>query len=90
MTESNPECNSYEIAEGKCKNRYSWGSAPKSKDYKVADFGQDHDIKDSIKHLDDSEAKLGPWTLPPKEEKLAVSTDIHMRDDPICSSAGCT
>jgi hypothetical protein len=83
-------------------------------DYPVPDFGQDHDIKDSLKHLDDSEAKHGPWVLPPKNETtstlfptnntlasakqmvpahksaLAVSADIQQKDDPICSSAGCT
>jgi len=75
----------------------------------------DHDIKDSLKNLDDADKKLGPWVLPPKNETvkvlgpsnntlaaakkiatppqktaLAVNADLNLKDDPICSSAGCT
>ena len=39
------------------------------KDYKVPDFGIDHDIKTSVKNLDDAEKKLGPWVLPKEDEK---------------------
>ena len=81
--------------------------------YKVPDYGQDRDIKDSLKNMDDAEKKLGPWKLPPKNETtdklfptnntlaagkktppqkaaLAVTADINLKSDPICSSAGCT
>lgn len=27
---------------------------------------------------------------PPQKSALAVSADVHQKDDPICSSAGCT
>jgi hypothetical protein len=36
----------------------------------VPDFGQDRDIKDSLKNLDDAEAKLGKWTLPPANQTI--------------------
>jgi hypothetical protein len=68
-------------------------------DYKVPDFGQDHDIKDSLKHMDSTEKKLGTWTLPPKNEtenSLAVKKDDKKaltvtvkKSDPICPSVGC-
>lgn len=82
-------------------------------DYKVPDFGVDHDIKDSLKHMKDQEADKGTWTLPKDKEgkiissypsnntlasgkkpaekqAIAVSADVQMKSDPICSSAGCT
>jgi hypothetical protein len=66
-----PACTSYE-----CKTE-SVAKPPKDswpKDYKVPNFGQDTDINDSIKHMNDSEAKLGG----------ALSQSI-----PACNSLGC-
>ena len=31
--------------------------------YKVPDFGMDHDIKDSLKNMKDQEAAKGTWTV---------------------------
>jgi len=102
---SDPICPSSGCPEPKKKN----GDYPV--DYKVPDFGMDHDIKDSLKHMNDQEAEKGTWTLPRDKDgkiigsfpsnntlsskpasktALAVSADVQMKSDPICSSAGCT
>ena len=100
---SDPICPSSGCPEPKNKPAYPV-------DYPVPNLGMDHDIKASMKNLDNAEEKLGPWKLPPKNETtaklfptnntlsskpaaksaLAVSADVHQKDDPICSSAGCT
>jgi len=55
------------------------------KDYFVPNFGQDHEIKASLKNTKDAEGKLGTWTIPKEDVQLESS----VWSDPICSSAGC-
>ena len=37
------------------------------KDYFVPNFGQDHEIKASLKNTKDAEGKLGTWTIPKED-----------------------
>jgi hypothetical protein len=41
-------------------------------DYHVADFGIDHDIKDSLSNLKTQENKFGVWTLPKEAVQLSA------------------
>lgn len=66
-------------------------------DYKVPNFGMDQDIKETRASLVSTEKKLGNWN-PVKDadgayvvpQSVALQTEAVIRDDPICSSAGCT
>jgi len=60
--ESVPACTSLG-----CKTGSIVDPAP-PKDYRVADHGEDQDIKASLEHLNDAEKIHGTWTLPPKNE----------------------
>ena len=53
-------------------------------DYKVADFGMDHDIISTQAHIEQQEKKHGLWTPKMKDEKK-----LQLNSDPICSSVGC-
>lgn len=71
-----PACTSLGCAHDKPKK------SPYPIDYKVPDYGIDHDIKDSLKHLKDQEKKHGKWDLP-KDENVDISSI------PACTSIGC-
>ena len=45
------------------------------KDYKVPNLGMDHDIKNSITNMDNTEKKLGTWTLPKEDAKVQIKGD---------------
>lgn len=73
-------------------------------DYQVPDFGVDHEIKQTHDHIAQQEAILGvkwvpeqdadgKWVVPTEAADFKLTgmkSEINLKDDPICSSAGCT
>jgi len=51
-------------------------------DYPVPNFGQDHDIADSLKHMEDQEKKHGKWELP-------TFVQVDAESAPACDSYSC-
>jgi len=45
---------------------WNWkkAGAPPKRDYTVPNFGLDHDINDSLHHLNENERQYGKWDLP--------------------------
>ena len=57
---------------------------PHPVDYAVANFGMDHDIQDSITHLNAMEKKYGKWDLP-KDEDVQLDSSINVEREPLLS-----
>ena len=92
---SDPVCGS-----GGCKKFDHPDHEPEFKmNYKVPDFGPDHDIAASHAHEAAASASIGHVWNPDKDDDgnwivpttTAVGTkvDLNMKDDPICLSTGC-
>ena len=102
QTASVPACTSLGCEKGSAADPKK---DPWPKDYKVPNFGADHDIAVSEKNSAAAEKKLGAWVpkkdedgkfVVPKEEHefrlTGTEADVRLgaTSDPICSSAGCT
>ena len=53
-------------------------------DYKVANFGMDHDIKVSVHNMQNAETTLGTESI-----HMQAEADMRVNSDPICDSSGC-
>lgn len=68
-------------------HKWNWAKAgaPPKRDYGVPDFGMDHDIQDSIKHLNQNEKRYGQWTLP--KDDWYLQTEENVDREPLATWA---
>ena len=97
-SKSVPACTSYEC---KTESIVKPAGSDHPVDYPVPDLGMDHDIKASIKHMEDLEAEHGEWKIPEpvaaaaqkprlaQTKPAAEPKKTAKKSDPICPSSGC-